>query len=758
MINKKYSIIVLFLLSISCAKNIPLDTTGWPVPFDNKSDSNSKKLTNRDLTSKSPTNIIYDSNQKSSPPSSSSSSSSNNNSNTNTVYSPVTSSSTTPTDTTGGSSDISTKTVITGKILDYQGNIFLNAIIQAESIDPAVTWKSEIQQTIDGMYVFNNVPTGIRIKITAQVNQNIPVSQTIVAKSNLTGNPTANQYNFEGIYAIDYRPLEGKIYDENNKLITSEVEVIGESNEYNKPWNEKAEFINGTYKFKNIPLEVNMIKITVKAKGKEKVRFYDLNKQGPFFLNFGGSNDNDKAFAIKNSSNKSLAWDINRFIETNSNPFSTFAVDVDTASYTLMRNSVMNAGSLPSQESVRIEEYVNYFDYNYPKPEKSFSINTEITNSPFNENKKQNMKLLRIGLQTPSFKVENRKNISVTFVIDVSGSMLENNKIDTIKNSLKIFLKQLTPKDRISIVSYNHVSNVVIDNADIYQENKIIEAINSLRADNKTNIEEGLKTGSITAQKNFISGYENRIILCSDGINNMGELDAKRILDKIKKQSEISGISVSSVGVGFSNYNDSFLEKIAVNGDGYYAYIDNEKEAVRVFVEQITNNFQIVAKDAKIQVKFHPKAVKYYRLLGYENKILSYSDFRDNSIQAGEIGPNHSVTALYEIEMNDTIDKNDDLVSTTLRYKDVNNNESVLEINNNIKVNQIKEYKNSSYSFKLASVVALYAEILRGSYWYLSNDLDAVIKNLNEIIKESKNDEKVSEFKKIVEKASSIKR
>lgn len=749
MLNKKYSIFIFFMLSISCSTNIPpLDTTGWPVFKNNKSDS-VKKLSNRDLNPKVTKNVysnIDNGNTTSQP-----------NTN-NSYYSPVgVSQSTTPSDSSSETSDIKDRATINGRIFDTDGNLITDAIVKAKSIDNAVTWESEEQHISDGLYIFRNVPTGVRIQITVKIGQNTPITQTIVSKANLNGNTSQNEYNFSGTYAIDYRPLEGRIYDGDGKIITSNVEVTAESLVNGKPWSEVAEFNNGLYKFKKIPLEVHSIKVTVKANGKIKSRSYDISGQGPYYLSFGGKNENDKDFAIKStSSNKILASDLNKFISAGLQANSTFSVDVDTASYTLMRNSVVLGNSLPSRGSVRIEEFVNYFDYKYTRPEKGFSINTEVTNSPFTNKKDKNMKLLRVGLQTPTFNLENRKNISVTFVIDVSGSMLEDNKLETIKNSIKIFLKQLNKDDRISIVTYNNNSSVIIDDADISKENQIIGALDWLKADNKTDIEEGLKKGSIIAQKNFRNGYTNKIILCSDGINNMGDSDAKRILENIKKQSEISNISISSVGVGFSKYNDNFLEQIAINGDGYYAYIDSYKEAVKVFVEQITNTFQIIAKDVKVQVKFNKDKVDSYRLLGYENKTLAYSDFRNNDVQAGEIGPNHSVTALYELEVNDKVSDNTDLANVTLRYKDPDNNDAVIEVNKNISSNEIIDYDKSSYSFRLASVVALYGEILRGSYWYLENDLNDVIQNIAKIIPESNNDEKVKEFKNIVDKAYSI--
>ncbi|MFN4152013.1 MAG: vWA domain-containing protein, partial [Candidatus Sericytochromatia bacterium] len=427
--------------------------------------------------------------------------------------------------------------------------------------------------TSDGHYVFRNAPVGTRILITVTVD-GFTKTQTQVLRSNLTGNPDANKFDFDGAKAIDARPLFGRVYDINDNLITSDVEVIAESIDSSNPWIDKATVTQGTYRFENIPVGVKNLKITVKAKGKEVSREYTYNDSLAYnYLHFGGPNANDKSFAIQKFRIKDLATGINLFKDVIAEPNSTFAVDVDTASYTLMRNSINNANSLPSQDSVRIEEYVNYFDYNYVKPEKGFSINTEITNSPFT--KDANKKLLRIGLQGREIKIENRKDAIITLVIDTSGSMTEKNKLETIKSSIKIFLKQLAPKDRISIISYSNEAKILIDNADISQENEILEVLSSIKSEGGTNIEAGLTKGSEIAQKNYVSGAINRVLLCSDGANTMGESNAKAILDRIKKQSEVSGINFSSIGVGFENYNDQFLEQVATNGDGYYAYIDS---------------------------------------------------------------------------------------------------------------------------------------------------------------------------------------
>jgi Ca-activated chloride channel family protein len=666
------------------------------------------------------------------------------------------SASTSPVDTTGTTTDIKEKATFNGTIYDSAGNVVNGAKVTATSMDPAVTWNGEDQITGNGSYVFRNAPVGVRLLISVTVD-GVTKSQTQVLKSNLTGDPSANQFNFDGYHAIDYRPLRVKVFDINGNSILGEItEVLVESDDPNVTWSEKAVFDNySSFRIEKIPMYVSKLKVTVKARNQEVTRTYTYNPSisDSNIVNFGGTYSKDKEFAIKRFKTNILADGINLFKETSVEKESTFAVDVDTASYTLMRNSINTANSLPSQDSVRIEEYINYFDYNYPKPEKSFSINTEITNSPFAQGTTK--KLLRIGLQGKEIKIENRKDAVITLVIDSSGSMQENNKLETIRSSIKLLLKQLTKRDKISIINYGFDAKTIVNNVDLSKENEILTELDKIKAEGGTNIELGLMKASELAQKNYVSGAINRVILCSDGVNTLGESNIKAILNNIKQKNEISGISFSSIGVGFKNYNDKLLEDIAKNGNGYYAYIDSIKEAVRIFVENTTDTLQVIAEDAKVQVKFNPKSVTSYRLLGYENKLLASSDFRNDNVNAGEIGPNHSVTALYELEVNSD-NETDKLADVIMRYKDTDLNGTVIELSKPIFVKDIEEsFEKGSYSFRLASTVALYAEILRGSYWSLYNDFDDVLSEINSLEK-IKSDAKVSELKKLVEKAKNL--
>jgi Ca-activated chloride channel family protein len=281
-----------------------------------------------------------------------------------------------------------------------------------------------------------------------------------------------------------------------------------------------------------------LVKVTVKYDDKEKIKLVKISEDRSI-INFGGNNPEDKDFSISSlkikADSQEIAAGVNPFIPTEQEKLSTFATDVDTASYTLMRNSVVSAGSIPSKDSVRIEEYLNYFNYNYEKPTKAkFSIHTDLVPSIFG--KDPNKKILRVGIQGKEIKIENRKNAILTFVVDTSGSMSEKNKLEIIKSSLKIFLKQMTSKDKISIVSYSEKATTLLDNATLEQEAKILEVINSLKATTSTNIEAGLKEGYKIAQKNYVSGAINRILLCSDGVSNLGANKPQELLNLLKSK------------------------------------------------------------------------------------------------------------------------------------------------------------------------------------------------------------------------------
>lgn len=419
----------------------------------------------------------------------------------------------------------------------------------------------------------------------------------------------------------------------------------------------------------------------------------------------------------------------NPFIDTEDDAFSTFGMDVDTASYAITRRYLRD-GYLPPPDAVRVEEFVNAFDYNYTPPsDETFAIHLEGAPSKFGEGKR--LHLLRIGIQGYIVPDRDRKDAKLTFVIDVSGSMDRENRLELVKRALTLLVDQLRPTDEIGIVIYGSTAQVVLPHTRNVNREHILAAIHSLSPGGATNAEEGLRMGYELALQNLGSDYINRVILCSDGVANVGQTGPDAILTEIGNYVK-DGILLTTVGFGMGNYNDILMEQLANKGNGSYAYVDTLKEAERVFVENLTGTLQIIAKDAKVQVEFNPQTVSRFRLLGYENRRLAQEDFRDDDVDAGEIGSGHSVTALYEIKLHEeeVVGK---LATVFIRHEDPDTG-NVTEVSQDIFADELKgTFEEASTSFQLAATVAEFAEILRGSYWALQGSLNTVEQTLEGI-------------------------
>ena len=344
----------------------------------------------------------------------------------------------------------------------------------------------------------------------------------------------------------------------------------------------------------------------------------------------------------------------NPFIDTEDDTFSTFGMDVDTASYTVMRRYLRD-GHLPPSEAVRVEEFVNAFDYNYTPPsDEAFAIHLEGAPSKFGEGKR--LQLLRIGIQGRVIPDTDRKDAILTFVVDVSGSMDRENRLGLVKRALTLLLEQLRPSDKVGIVVYGSNARVVLPHTGIANREHILTSIRALVPEGATNAEAGLRMGYKLALQNSKPDCINRVILCSDGVANVGQTGSDAILKEIRTYVK-EGVTLTTVGFGMGNYNDVLMEQLANKGNGNYTYVDTLDEARRVFVEDLTSTLQVIAKDAKIQVEFNPETVSRFRLLGYENRRLAHEDFRNDTVDAGEVGAGHSVTALYEIKLHEDADR-----------------------------------------------------------------------------------------------------
>jgi Ca-activated chloride channel family protein len=662
-------------------------------------------------------------------------------------------SSSNPVGQTGGTSDIKERATFNGKIYDANGKVVEGAIVTAKSVDLNVSWVGEPQTTTNGAYVFRNAPIGARVEITVTLN-GVTQTRTEVLKSNLQGDPRSNvfDFNLNDNQDGDAR-ISGNIYDGNGNPIVNAT-ITAKSTDPSVNWSGTTQVnAQGNYYFENVPVGIK-VKITVvtsdgKIKSREETINSTINK-----INFGGDELSDKTFAITGQQdNFFVDYGVNPFIDPLIDRLSTFSVDVDTASYTWMRKSISEENTLPDKKSVRIEEYINFFDYNYPLPTKdSFTINTDLVSSPTGG---LNKKILRIGLQGKQLQNNNRKDAVLTFVIDVSGSMNMDNRLGLVKQSLELLVRQLKKGDKVGIVIFGSESRVVLEPKSVDNENEIMNAIHSLQIEGSTNTEAGLLEGFKLAQKFYKSGASNRVILCSDGVANVGNTGPDTILRKIKEVNE-AGIALSTIGFGMGNYNDVLMEQLANNGDGYYSYVDNIQEAYRVFVENLNGSLQTIAKDVKVQVDFNPDTVSQYRLLGYENRDIKDEDFRNDSVDAGEVGINTSVTALYEVEVKNNVDTRN-IAEVFLRYRDSDDLNQVKEFKKAISGEQTNNnFSTASASFKLAASVALYAEILRKSYWARDGRFSDVLRIAREARNGFENTEKIDEFINLVEKAARL--
>lgn len=337
--------------------------------------------------------------------------------------------------------------------------------------------------------------------------------------------------------------------------------------------------------------------------------------------------------------------DENGFKSVANAPLSTFSIDVDTASYANARRMIEYGNSV-NPDAVRIEEFINYFDYSYSKPsgDDPFSVTTELSDCPWNPD----ARLLLVGLKAEELDMSERPPMNLVFLIDVSGSMFSDDKLPLVQKSFNMLTESLGEDDRISIVTYAGEDKVVLSGASGADRERITEAVNSLEASGSTYGEAGINRAYELAEKYFIEGGNNRVILATDGDLNVGLSTAEELTRLIENKRE-SGVFLSVLGFGTGNLKDARMEALADSGNGNYSYIDSELEAKKVLVEEMAGTLYTVAKDVKIQVEFNPANVTAYRLIGYENRALADRDFEDDTKDAGEIGAGHTVTALYEI-------------------------------------------------------------------------------------------------------------
>lgn len=455
----------------------------------------------------------------------------------------------------------------------------------------------------------------------------------------------------------------------------------------------------------------------------------------------GSTSASSSGLAASSSSSGALTGDqfiatqVNPFVATRHDPFSTFAIDVDTASYDVFYRGANESGSLPIPDSVRIEEYVNYFKYNYPAPAldavKPFSVSMTMVPNVLD----RSTHIVRVGLKAAA-PPKVKKPVNLVFLVDVSGSMGGSDRLPLAKLLIKDSLSLLEPDDHVSIVSYSEKITLNLPTTAVVDKTSIVAAVDALAANGSTNGGAGIQLAYKQAQAGFVSGGINHIVLCTDGDFNVGTTSNDELVKLIETERK-TGVTLTTLGFGTGNLNDGMMEKTSNAGNGIYSVITSEQHAHRYVEERLLSNLLYVAKDVKIQMEFNPDLISSYRLLGYEDRDIADTDFRNDSVDAGEIGAGHTVTALYEVVLRSAtqpIIKNapalrdgakfasklegayDDLVMAKVRYKDVDASATTPAKEFSVSIKNAEEnITKADADLRWAIAMAAYAEILRHS-------------------------------------------
>ena len=464
-------------------------------------------------------------------------------------------------------------------------------------------------------------------------------------------------------------------------------------------------------------------------------------EKAPMSLNYGYPNSVSDNYTQYNTEGYDAIHE-NIFLQTVNNPLSTFSIDVDAASYSNIRR-FLNNGQKPPKDAVRIEEMVNYFHYDYEQPsgEHPFAIHTEISKAPWNKEHQ----LIHIGLQGKKIPTENLPASNLVFLLDVSGSMNQDNKLPLLKSALKMLVENLREKDRVSIVVYAGAAGMVLPPTPGSDKQAIMEAMNKLQAGGSTAGGAGINLAYKIAKENFVEDGNNRVILATDGDFNVGE-SSNASMERLIEEKREDGVFLTVLGFGMGNYKDSKMEILADKGNGNYAYIDNIQEARKVLVNEFGGTLFTIAKDVKLQIEFNPAKVQAYRLIGYENRKLNNEDFNNDKKDAGELGSGHTVTALYEIipvgvessfipvdklkYQTSTVvpeaSKTDEIMTVKFRYKQPDGVKSKLIVHP-VKDKTI-ELSKTTDNFRWSAAVASFGMLLRDSEFMGASSYQQVIR------------------------------
>jgi len=591
-----------------------------------------------------------------------------------------------------------------------------------------------------------------------------PVSSVSIT---MKGSARATLSDAQGKYFIAVTNSTGTLVFSAIGFESKEIKINGRS------------VINVTMKANNTHMQEVVVTAHGRAQSKKELAYHSNTVSSPpFYGSVTGDYTNQGEGYYKYRGHDRIIEDFNRegydkivenrFLKAVDNPLSTFSIDVDAASYSNVRR-FLNQGQLPPAGAVRIEEMVNYFKYEYPQPTNGepFSINTEISDAPWNKEHK----LVLIGLQGKKIPMENLPASNLVFLIDVSGSMQGPERIGLVKASMKLLVDQLREQDKVSIVVYAGAAGLVLQPTSGADKTKIKDAIDNLEAGGSTAGGAGIKLAYKTAKENFAKGGNNRVILCTDGDFNVGE-SSDDAMERLIEEERKSGVFLTVLGYGTGNYQDAKMQKLADKGNGNHAYIDGITEAKKVLVNEFGGTLFTIAKDVKLQIEFNPAKVQGYRLIGYENRMLAKEDFNDDKKDAGELGSGHTVTALYEIipvgvksSFLQNVDSlkyqanisaisktshTDEIMTVKFRYKAPDGDVSKL-IEHPVRDKQISITKTSD-NFRFAASVAQFGLLLRNSE-YRSNASYTDLLTMARKAKGSDEDGYRSEFIRLVESA-----
>ncbi len=487
-------------------------------------------------------------------------------------------------------------------------------------------------------------------------------------------------------------------------------------------------------------LQSAAVDLSVASKGEAPVDF-----EAPAAEGVGMEVDADEGIGPGDGGEKYDHIVDNPFVRVSDSPLSTFSIDVDTASYSKVRQYLVQYNQLPRPDAVRIEELLNYFQYDYDPPvsdqTEPFATHVAIARCPWNNEHR----LARVALKGRVIERDRRPDSNLVLLIDTSGSMDQPNKLPLLKRGMQLLLKQLGAGDRVAIVAYAGSAGLVLDSTPATERDLILGAFSRLDAGGSTNGGQGLQLAYRVARDHFIEGGTNRILLCTDGDFNVGQTGTDQLVRMVETESK-AGIDLTVLGFGMGNLNDAMLEQISGKGNGNYAFIDTYNEAKKVLVEQLSGTLVTIAKDVKIQIEFNPAVAAGYRLIGYENRMLADQDFNDDKKDAGEIGAGHTVTALYEIvpvgvSTETVLPKTDplkyqkpaqpsaaaesgELMLVRLRYKLPGQTESQLA--EHTVIDSGLSFDQTDQEFQFAAAVAGFGMLLRGSKYGGDWNYDAV--------------------------------